>query len=93
MNKTLNKSIKSYAKFLKSYFIRGFTFKSDMDNEAKVTDDRIYGENDVLDLDPGMNNNPENDNLKEEAILSPGKVATRNFFRNPLGVIGLIMYL
>ncbi|BFL71504.1 MULTISPECIES: ABC transporter permease subunit [Anaerococcus] len=93
MNKTLNKSIKSYAKFLKSYFIRGFTFKSDMDNEAKVTDDRIYGENDVLDLDPGMNNNPENDNLKEEAILSPGKVATRNFFRNPLGVIGLIMFV
>ena len=64
-----------------------------MDNEAKVTDDRIYGENDVLDLDPGMNNNPENDNLKEEAILSPGKVATRNFFRNPLGVIGLIMFV
>ena len=93
MNKTLNKSIKSYAKFLKSYFIRGFTFKSDMDNEAKVTDDRIYGENDVLNLDPGMNNNPENDNLKEEAILSPGKVATRNFFRNPLGVIGLIMFV
>ena len=93
MNKTLNKSIKSYAKFLKSYFIRGFTFKSYMDNEAKVTDDRIYGENDVLNLDPGMNNNPENDNLKEEAILSPGKVATRNFFRNPLGVIGLIMFV
>jgi len=93
MNKTLNKSIKSYAKFLKSYFIRGFTFKSDMDNEAKVTDDRIYDENDVLNLDPGMNNNPENDNLKEEAILSPGKVATRNFFRNPLGVIGLIMFV
>ncbi len=93
MNKTLNKSIKSYAKFLKSYFIRGFTFKNDMDNEAKVTDDRIYGENDVLNLDPGMNNNPENDNLKEEAILSPGKVATRNFFRNPLGVIGLIMFV
>jgi ABC transporter, permease protein len=64
-----------------------------MDNEAKVTDDRIYGENDVLNLDPGMNNNPENDNLKEEAILSPGKVATRNFFRNPLGVIGLIMFV
>lgn len=93
MNKTLNKSIKSYAKFLKSYFIRGFTFKSDMDNEAKVTDDRIYGENDVLDLDPGMNNNPENDKLKEEAILSPGKVAVRNYFRNPLGVIGLIMFI
>jgi len=64
-----------------------------MDNEAKVTDDRIYDENDVLNLDPGMNNNPENDNLKEEAILSPGKVATRNFFRNPLGVIGLIMFV
>ena len=93
MNKTLNKSIKSYAKFLKSYFIRGFTFKNDMDNEAIVTDDRIYGENDVLNLDPGMNNNPDNDNLKEEAILSPGKVATRNFFRNPLGVIGLIMFV
>ncbi|MCI5839325.1 MAG: ABC transporter permease subunit [Peptoniphilaceae bacterium] len=30
---------------------------------------------------------------KEEAIESPGKVALKNFFSNPLGVIGLVLFL
>lgn len=31
--------------------------------------------------------------LKEEAVLSPSKVAFRNFFRNRLGVIGLVGFI
>ena len=35
----------------------------------------------------------ENESLKEEAIMSPGRLAVRNYFRNPLGVIGLLLFL
>ena len=104
MNKTLNKSIKSYGKFLKSYLLRGFTFANDIpdtNNQAKKPEDER--------LDPDIHenlNNPnsnvgstpstppeENEELKEEAIRSPGQVALRNYFRNPLGVIGLLMFI
>ena len=39
--------------------------------------------------------NPKNENeaLKEDAITSPGKMAVKNYFRNPLGVIGLVLLL
>lgn len=103
MNKTFNKSLKSYGKFLKSYLRLGFTFSNDLPN---IDNGRRLPEDEKLDKDVRKNlNNPnsnveagpdpssENENLKEEAILSPGKVAVKNFFRNPLGVIGLIMFV
>ena len=103
MNKTFNKSLKSYTRFLKSYLRRGFTFAGDVPNLEN--EDRIP-EVERLDADIRENlNNPnsnvgagpdpsrENENLREEAILSPGKVAVKNFFRNPLGVIGLILFI
>lgn len=103
MNKTFNKSLKSYTRFLKSYFRAGFTFANDVPN---LENDRRIPEDERLDTDIRENlNNPnsnvgagpdpssENEDLKEEAILSPGKVAVKNFFRNPLGVIGLLMFI
>ena len=101
MNKTLNKSLKSYKKFLKSYLLRGFTFAYGIDeNEAKkVEDNRLDKEMRENLNGPNPNvgtsgdNSTENKDLKEEAILSPGQVALRNYFRNPLGVIGLIMFV
>ncbi|MDU4025786.1 MAG: ABC transporter permease subunit [Anaerococcus sp.] len=103
MNKTFNKSLKSYGKFLKSYLRLGFTFSNDLPN---IDNGRRLPEDDKLDKDVRKNlNNPnsnvgagpdptsENKDLKEEEILSPGKVAVKNFFRNPLGVIGLIMFV
>ena len=103
MNKTFNKSLKSYTQFLKSHLRRGFTFAGDVPNLEN--EDRIP-EDERLDRDIRENlNNPnsnvgagpdpsrENENLREEAILSPGKVAVKNFFRNPLGVIGLILFI
>ena len=101
MNKTLNKSLKSYKKFLKSYLLRGFTFADGIDeNEAKkVEDNRLDKEMRENLNGPNPNvgtsgdNSTENKDLKEEAILSPGQVALRNYFRNPLGVIGLIMFV
>ena len=103
MNKTFNKSLKSYGKFLKSYLRLGFTFSNDLPN---MDNGRRLPEDEKLDKDVRKNlNNPnsnvgagpdpssENEDLKEEAILSPGKVAVKNFFRNPLGVIGLIMFV
>ncbi len=102
MNKTFNKSIKSYGKFLKSYARRGFTFASDTSdsvNEPKKPEDKRFDP----DIHENLNNpnsnvgqgpdDNENKDLKEEAILSPGKVAVKNYFRNPLGVIGLIMFI
>ena len=101
MNKTLNKSLKSYKKFLKSYLLRGFTFADGIDeNEAKkVEDNRLDKEMRENLNGPNPNvgtsgdNSTENKDLKEEAILSPAQVALRNYFRNPLGVIGLIMFV
>ena len=103
MNKTFNKSLKSYGKFLKSYLRLGFTFSNDLPN---MDNGRRLPEDEKLDKDVRKNlNNPnssvgagpdptsENKDLKEEEILSPGKVAVKNFFRNPLGVIGLIMFV
>lgn len=103
MNKTLSKSLKSYKKFLKSYFLRGFTFANDapdIENEPRIPEDNrldpearenLNGPN--ANVGPGPQDSTENKDLKEEAILSPGQVALRNYFRNPLGVIGLIMFL
>ncbi|WP_394019427.1 ABC transporter permease subunit [Anaerococcus cruorum] len=103
MNKTFNKSLKSYTRFLKSYLRRGFTFAGDVTN---LENEERTPEGERLDADIRENlNNPnsnvgagpdpsrENENLREEAILSPGKVAVKNFFRNPLGVIGLILFI
>lgn len=103
MNKTFNKSLKSYGKFLKSYLRLGFTFSNDLPN---MDNGRRLPEDEKLDKDVRKNlNNPnsnvgagpnptsKNKDLKQEEILSPEKVAVKNFFRNPLGVIGLIMFV
>ena len=104
MNKTLSQSLKSYKNFLGSYLRRGFTFAADdapeIENEARIPEDRRLGEEEIDNLNspnpnvgPGQAPNTENKDLKEEAILSPGKVAVRNFFRNPLGVFGLLLFI
>lgn len=103
MNKTFNKSLKSYTKFLKSHLRRGLTFAGDvpnLENEERISEDerldrdiRENLNNPNSNVGAGPNPSSENENLKEEAILSPGKVAVRNFFRNPLGVIGLILFI
>ena len=103
MNSLISKSFKSYKRFLKSLLIRGFTFASDSDifeSERKEYEDRRADTNEVENLNRPNNNTEgapdpsnENDKLKEEAIRSPGEVATRNFFRNPLGVFGLLLFV
>ncbi|WP_416334778.1 ABC transporter permease subunit [Anaerococcus sp. DFU013_CI05] len=103
MNKTFNKSLKSYGRFLKSYFRSAFTFANDapdIENETRIPEDERLDENIRENLNnpnsnfgQGPDPSSENKDLKEEAILSPGKVAVRNFFRNPLGVLGLVMFI
>nr|WP_072536712.1 ABC transporter permease subunit [Anaerococcus mediterraneensis] len=93
MNRKLNKPFKSYLGFLKTYFLRGFTFANGMEDD--IPSPESEGPNNDLNanLEGGPQESPENDRLKEEAIMSPGKVALRNYFRNPLGVIGLVMFI
>lgn len=105
MNKTISNSFKSYGRFLKSYLRRGFTFAADdtpdIVNEPRIPEDRRLMEDEVENLNsPNSNvgggpdpNTTENRDLKEEAIRSPGQVAVRNFFRNPLGVFGLVLFI
>ena len=95
MNRKLNKPFKSYLGFLKAYFLRGFTFANGMEDEAPKQVPESEGPTNDLNanLEGGPQESPENDRLKEEAIMSPGKVALRNYFRNPLGVIGLVMFV
>lgn len=94
MNRKINKPFKSYLSFLKTYLLRGFTFATGMDDEnptprPEADEQKTKNTN----MEGGPKESPENDKLKEEAIMSPGKVALRNYFRNPLGVIGLAMFL
>lgn len=96
MNKKSNKPIKSYFGFLKTYLLRGFTFANGMEDDLNPTPtpENEGPTNDLnANLEGGPQEGPENDRLKEEAIMSPGKVALRNYFRNPLGVIGLAMFV
>ena len=96
MNKKVNKPIKSYFGFLKTYLLRGFTFSKGMEDDVNPTPaPETEGPSGDLNtnLEGGPQPTPENDRLKEEAIMSPGKVALRNYFRNPLGVIGLAMFI
>ena len=95
MNRKINKPFKSYFSFLKTYFLRGFTFASGMEDENPATKKESDGPTNNLgaNMKGGSQEGPENDKLKEEAIMSPGKVALRNYFRNPLGVIGLAMFI
>ena len=103
MNSLISKSFKSYKRFLKSLLIRGFTFASDSDiyeSERREYEDRRADTNEVENLNRPNNNTEgvpdpsnENEKLKEEAIRSPGEVAARNFFRNPLGVLGLLLFI
>ena len=95
MNRKLKKPFKSYFGFLKTYLLRGFTFASGMEDEIPTPSPENEGPTNDLNanLAGGPQEGPENDRLKEEAIMSPGKVALRNYFRNPLGVIGLAMFV
>ncbi len=103
MNQLISKSFKSYGRFLKSLLRTGFTFANDVpdiENDERIPEDHRLDKDEVENLNNpnsnvghGPDNSSENEDLKEEAILSPGKVAVRNFFRNPLGVIGLIMFI
>lgn len=98
MNTTFKKSVKSYGSFLKNFFLRAFTFSkgeefNDSNNsfDNKSDDELLHSDN--KNVDKGPRKEDENDKLKEEAIMSPGKVALRNYFRNPLGIIGLVLFL
>ena len=100
MNKKVNKPFKSYFSFLKTYLLRGFTFASGADEDLNPTPGpdveaprKDLNAEDKKDPTGNLGKEPENDKLKEEAIMSPGKVALRNYFRNPLGVIGLAMFI
>ena len=96
MNKKVNKPFRSYLGFLKTYLLRGFTFANGMEDDVNPTPaPETEGPTGDLNanLEGGPQPTPENDRLKEEAIMSPGKVALRNYFRNPLGVIGLAMFI
>lgn len=98
MNTTLKKSVKSYGSFLKNFFLRAFTLSkgeefNDSNNsfDNKSDDELLHSDN--KNVDKGPRKEDENDKLKEEAIMSPGKVALRNYFRNPLGIIGLVLFV
>lgn len=98
MNATFKKSVKSYGSFLKNFFLRAFTFSkgeefNDSNNsfDNKSDDELLHSDN--KNVDKGPRKEDENDKLKEEAIMSPGKVALRNYFRNPLGIIGLVLFV
>lgn len=94
MNRKINKPFKSYLSFLKTYFLRGFTFATGMEDDIPTPNNEKEPNTDVqANSQGGPDKEPENDKLKEEAIMSPGKVAIRNYFRNPLGVIGLAMFI
>ena len=103
MNQLISKSFKSYGRFLKSLLRTGFTFANDVpdiENDDRIPEDHRLDKDEVENLNNpnsnvglGPDDSSENEDLKEEAILSPGRVAVKNFFRNPLGVIGLIMFI
>ncbi len=103
MNTTLKKSIKTYGSFLKSFFLRGFTFSkgaefdepsvnNDPDIDKSIEEDELINKGNQ-NVDMGPSKDDENDKLKEEAIMSPGRVALRNYFRNPLGIFGLVLFV
>ena len=90
----MNKIFKSYLSFLKTYLLRGFTFANGFDDQqASSKQNQESDTNSSANTNKRPDKEPENDKLKEEAIMSPGKVAVRNFFSNPLGVVGLAMFV
>lgn len=97
MNSLIRKSFSSYKRFLKTLLIRGFTFASDSDIYESERKDEKQKKAEEEKTNNNSNKAPkasnENDALKEEAIRSPGQVALRNFFRNPLGVFGLVLFI
>lgn len=98
MNVIVKKSFKSYGNFLKNFFFKAFTFSKGEEFEGDFDSNRNLGEDELLhsdnkNIDNGPRKEDENDKLKEEAIMSPGRVAIRNYFRNPLGIIGLVLFL
>lgn len=89
MKEQLKKSFKSFGSLVLSLFTFGTKSR---DNEDRVKE-KAQGMVDAqINVNPG-NLDPENENieLKEDAITSPAKMAVKNYFRNPLGVIGLVL--
>lgn len=89
MKEQLKKSFKSFGSLVLSLFTFGTKSR---DNEDKVKE-KAQGMVDAqVNVNPG-DMDPENENidLKEDAITSPAKMAVKNYFRNPLGVIGLVL--
>lgn len=86
MKEQLNKSFKSFLKLVLSLFTFGTNANDEIEgeDESKIDRNLEFG-----DIDPKN----ENEALKEEAITSPGKMAVKNYFRNPLGVIGLVLLI
>lgn len=93
MKDKLYKSFKSFGKLVLSLFTFG-TNSNEYDKADKVKEDAQgivdqQTNTQLGDIDPKN----ENEDLKEEAITSPGRMAVKNYFRNPLGVIGLVLLL
>lgn len=90
MKNELKKSFKSFGKLVLSLFTFGTRAEDeniDIGNAVKNDKSKDPENKDLNDL------GEENDFLKEEAIMSPGKIAVKNYFSNPLGVIGLVLFL
>lgn len=88
MKNELKRSFKSFGRLIASLFTFG----------TRSEDMNVNLDNEPTDLNQGpVDNDPqgpiEYDKLKEEAIMSPGKIAVRNYFHNPLGVIGLVLFI
>lgn len=87
MKNALKKSFKSFGNLVLSLFTFGTKSEDINFDPNQKPEDLNQTPND-------FNQEPvENDKLKEEAIMSPGKIAVRNYFHNPLGVIGLVLFL
>lgn len=90
MKNELKKSFKSFGKLVLSLFTFGTRAEDeniDIGNAVKNDKSNDPENKDLNDL------GEENDFLKEEAIMSPGRIAVKNYFSNPLGVIGLVLFL
>lgn len=81
---------------LKNFLLRikdNFTFGTHADIEGGL-DPNFNPESEVKNkLPEEKEGERENEKLKEEAITSPAKTAVKNFFRNPLGLVGTFLFL
>ncbi|MDO4594778.1 MAG: ABC transporter permease subunit [Tissierellia bacterium] len=83
----LKRAFKSFFLLIKDNF--SFGVKADIEGGM---DPKANPKSDIDNKIPNQESN-ENELLKEEAITSPAKTAVKNYFRNPLGVVGLVVFL